>query len=164
MFRNYCIPDGGAMYFANCTSDPGLCREQGVTGFPTLHAFRNLGWIDGDECFTKHTTNKIKYIRRDYHGVLRVKNIKYFHYRPPTKLREGNVFRHVHLFTWGGGRFLHTGPRSHTYPFPDILKLVQFRPHYTGTTQNMFKLIHYQAQTVEQRVVGIQLKSFLVIY
>ena len=120
------------MYFANCTSDPGLCREQGVTGFPTLHAFRNLGWMDGDECFTKHTTNKIKYIRQDYHGVLRVKNIKYFHYRPPTKLREGNFFRHVILFT--GGIPAYRALEPHIPPSPDILKHVQFGPHYTGTT------------------------------
>ena len=90
------------MYFANCTSDPGLCKEQGVTGFPTLHAFRNLGWMDGDECFTKHTTNKIKYIRQDYHGVLRVKNIKYLVTHRATLLVRNRFFRVIfgNFSTW----------------------------------------------------------------
>ena len=64
------------MYLVNCTSDPEICRDQGVTGFPTLHAFRNLGWMEGDECFTKHAANNVKYIRQDYHGVLRVSDLE----------------------------------------------------------------------------------------
>ena len=71
------ILEGAAMYLVNCTSDPDICHEQGVTGFPTLHAFRSFSWMDHSDCFTKHTLQNVKYIRREYHGVIRV---GYFHF------------------------------------------------------------------------------------
>ncbi len=70
--RFHHISEGASMYLVNCTSDPDICHEQGVTGFPTLHAFRSFSWMDHSDCFTKHTLQNVKYIRREYHGVIRV--------------------------------------------------------------------------------------------
>ena len=103
-----------------------------------------------------------------------------FHYFPPMKLWEGNVFSHVCLI-----RRLplpHTGqlsPSPHREPpgsspglplpfiiqrpSPGMFKLVQLGPHCKGSQlpspMYMSKLIHY---VVYKRVVGIKLKCLLV--
>ena len=68
--------DGGALYLANCTRDPHLCRQHDVTGFPTLIAFRGLGWSEGSRCVTSELSDSLpalgKHVRIDYHGVITV--------------------------------------------------------------------------------------------
>lgn len=68
----FCHLDGGALYLVNCTSDPEICAENGVTGFPTLSAFRGLGWLEGNQCLTPAASMHTKYVRMDYHGPITV--------------------------------------------------------------------------------------------
>ena len=56
----------------NCTSDPGVCQDNGITGYPTISAFRGLGWLGSDHCITEKA-KKNPYTRIDYHGVLLVR-------------------------------------------------------------------------------------------
>ena len=77
--------DGGSLYLANCTSDPSLCTSHNVTGFPTLIAFRGLGWLETSECMPQGVSigHSNKYVRMDYHGVITVRNSEIINYRPP---------------------------------------------------------------------------------
>ena len=64
---------GGATYFVNCTSDPAVCRENNVTGFPTLSVFRGFGWLGSEQCVkAQRDALSPAYTRIDYHGVLLV--------------------------------------------------------------------------------------------
>ena len=108
-------------------------------------------------------------------------------YLPPSKLRKGNVFSLVCLsFCHQGGHCTepwhtppHTGPspgpilyavpfQCHLPPPPDIFKLVQLGPHCSRPSptlyaqppsQDIFKLVHYEAQTVCKGVVDITSKD-----
>ena len=46
-----------------------------------------------------------------------------------------------------------------------MLKCFQFRPHFKRPRPlpNVFKLVHYEVQTVDKRAVGIRLKCLLVV-
>lgn len=64
--------DGGAMYYINCTAEPVLCRTHSIRGFPTLAAFRGLGWMYTSECLTNNSQKLFRrHVRLDYHGVIR---------------------------------------------------------------------------------------------
>ena len=65
-------------------------------------------------------------------------------YRPPTKLREVNVFSHVCLLV------SHSVLRGIPVRAPAWCPLL-----YTPPPPDMFKLAHYGAQTVDKRAVGI---------
>lgn len=61
---------------ANCTSDPQLCIDNKVTGFPTLIAFRGLGWLETmEKCTRKKIQELAKPVEIEYHGVLLVCDI-----------------------------------------------------------------------------------------
>ncbi|XP_064605774.1 uncharacterized protein LOC135470669 [Liolophura sinensis] len=62
--------DGGSVYLVNCTADRELCKDHGVTGFPTLSAYRGLGWLGAGQCVGDQGLSREKYVRLDYHGVL----------------------------------------------------------------------------------------------
>ena len=75
-------------------------------------------------------------------------------YRPPTILREGNVFSPVCHSVGERGRLPYRDPS------------IQLGPHCT-TVQNlpsptMFRLVHYESCTVGKRTVGILLECLLV--
>ena len=59
------------MYIMNCTSDPTICSQLHVIGFPTLIAFRGYGEIGSEHCVTPGQATQL--IRMDYHGVLEVR-------------------------------------------------------------------------------------------
>ncbi|XP_046571813.1 uncharacterized protein LOC124279975, partial [Haliotis rubra] len=68
--------DGGSLYLANCTRDRQLCVDHGVTGFPTILAFRGFGWLGDGLCVSSQAEREIaESIRMDYHGVILVKHI-----------------------------------------------------------------------------------------
>ncbi|XP_053394052.1 uncharacterized protein LOC123525859 [Mercenaria mercenaria] len=68
--------DGGSMYYVNCTAEPLLCRSHNVRGFPTVVAYRGLGWMDTTKCLTKNSQKMFKkYVRMDYHGVIRAEPV-----------------------------------------------------------------------------------------
>ncbi|XP_064624508.1 uncharacterized protein LOC135485998 [Lineus longissimus] len=66
---------GGSMYIMNCTRDQIFCEQNGVTGFPTIQAFRGLGWLTGERCVSTKAAAEPQYVRLDYHGVIQVSNI-----------------------------------------------------------------------------------------
>ena len=69
-WSNSNFSSGSAMYIMNCTSDPLNCQRQGITGYPTLTAFRSLSWSAAEACLGSHS--KSSYIRHDYHGPIAV--------------------------------------------------------------------------------------------
>ena len=72
------VSDGGAMYYVNCTAEPVLCRNHNIRGFPTIAAYRGLGWMDASSCMTTSSQKLFnKFVRVDYHGVLKVGNSEY---------------------------------------------------------------------------------------
>ena len=101
-----------------------------------------------------------------------------FCYRPPTKLRKGNVFSRVCLSTTRGGGFYvpitrdayRPPPLTGPVPGPSVYKGSQTRHLVHGPSTSspkqeppdIFKLFHYEAHTVGKRVVGILLECFLV--
>lgn len=54
------------MFVHNCSTDPLTCQRYGITGYPTLTAFRSLSWSAVESCSSSHST----YIRLDYHGPI----------------------------------------------------------------------------------------------
>lgn len=56
------------MYIHNCSSDPHTCQRYGITGYPTLTAFRSLSWSAVHKCSSSQST----YLRLDYHGPVTV--------------------------------------------------------------------------------------------
>jgi hypothetical protein len=73
------------MYIMNCTRDRIYCEKNGVTGFPTIQAFRGLGWLTGERCISAKAAAEPQYVRLDYHGVIQV--------------RMKNLILAVHLLT-----------------------------------------------------------------
>lgn len=71
------ITDGGSLYLANCTSDPSLCAQHNVTGFPTLIAYRGLGWLESSHCMPRSAPRTNSFVRIDYHGVITVSTDTY---------------------------------------------------------------------------------------
>ncbi|XP_013408970.1 uncharacterized protein LOC106172706 [Lingula anatina] len=67
--------DGGSAYLANCTSDPSICEQHEITGFPTLVAFRGIGWLAQDQCVSHKSSKRAQHVRMDYHGVLLVPSV-----------------------------------------------------------------------------------------
>ncbi|XP_052778130.1 uncharacterized protein LOC128215488 [Mya arenaria] len=68
--------DGGAMYYVNCTAEPILCRNQKIRGFPTIVAYRGLGWLRPGDCLTKTAAARFgSSVRIDYHGVIRTEAV-----------------------------------------------------------------------------------------
>lgn len=55
---------GASLFIHNCSSDPKTCQRYGITGYPTLTAFRSLSWSAVGSCSTSQSTN----LRLDYHG------------------------------------------------------------------------------------------------
>ncbi|XP_076093049.1 uncharacterized protein LOC143064244 isoform X1 [Mytilus galloprovincialis] len=67
---------GGSIYLVNCTEEVELCKEHDIRGFPTVTAFRGLGWLDSSTCISDESQRLYKsYRRMDYHGVLQAKPI-----------------------------------------------------------------------------------------
>ena len=66
------VADGGSLYLANCTSDAILCTKHNVTGFPTLIAYRGLGWMESSDCMPRSARLSANYVRMDYHGPISV--------------------------------------------------------------------------------------------
>ena len=98
------------------------------------------------------------------------KRLLHFTSKPSTnedaKMRDGNVFSHVCLSFSSRGVPVQ-GPNS---PSVQVL-LANSSPSVQGLSPpaptrppDMFKLVHYEAQTVDKWVVGIQLKCLLVHY
>ncbi|XP_070564274.1 uncharacterized protein [Ptychodera flava] len=65
--------DGGSVYLVNCTNSPIICEEQSIVGFPTLIAYRKLGWLESEKCVSPRLRSH--YSRLDYHGSLVVDEI-----------------------------------------------------------------------------------------
>ncbi len=61
---------GASVFVHNCSSDPLTCERYGITGYPTLTAFRSLSWSAVARCSSSHST----YLRLDYHGPVVVSN------------------------------------------------------------------------------------------
>ena len=59
---------GTSLYIHNCSSDPHTCQRYGITGYPTLTAFRSLSWSAVHKC----SSSKSTYLRLDYHGPVTV--------------------------------------------------------------------------------------------
>ncbi|XP_031559856.1 uncharacterized protein LOC116296034 [Actinia tenebrosa] len=59
---------GASMYLMNCTTDPVHCDQFGITGYPTLTAFRSLSWSVVEQCYP--SSQQSHYIRVDYHGAI----------------------------------------------------------------------------------------------
>ena len=90
-------------------------------------------------------------------------------YRPPTKLLESYVFSRVCLSVCplNGGPCTRSQPWplyrvQHQSPSPDMFKLVQLGPHWTGTIPCLFNFFRYEAWTVNMRAVVFLLKCLLV--
>lgn len=49
------------------------CQRHGISGFPSLSAFRSFGWFQAEECLSKLATDS-PYVRLDYHGAMEVGN------------------------------------------------------------------------------------------
>ena len=68
--------DGGSLYVVNCTKDHALCKKLDIKGFPTITAFRGLGWLTSGQCVTPVSQQMYtNYIRSDYHGVMKATSI-----------------------------------------------------------------------------------------
>ncbi|KAL3868487.1 hypothetical protein ACJMK2_041288, partial [Sinanodonta woodiana] len=68
--------DGGTMYMVNCTTEEALCQKHNIRGFPTIVAFRGLGWMQSRACLTDRSQKKFRnFVRQDYHGVIQTKPI-----------------------------------------------------------------------------------------
>ena len=65
--------DHTSVYIINCDDDPLSCQRHGISGFPSLSAFRSFGWFQAEECLSKLATES-PYIRLDYHGAIEVNN------------------------------------------------------------------------------------------
>ena len=68
-----------------------------------------------------------------------------------------SVSQSVTLSTVEGLPVLGPGPTPSLYRAPDPAPSVQG----PGSPQDMFKLVHYEARTVKNQAVGIQLNAFL---
>ncbi|EDV22509.1 uncharacterized protein TRIADDRAFT_58806 [Trichoplax adhaerens] len=66
--------DHASIYIINCDHDPLSCQRHGVSGFPSLSAFRSFGWFRAEECLSKAATDS-PYIRLDYHGPIETKYV-----------------------------------------------------------------------------------------
>ena len=66
------ITVGASVYLVNCSQDEAVCKQQGITGYPSLVAYRSLLWLDGEQCLSEETSKSERYVRLDYHGVLMV--------------------------------------------------------------------------------------------
>jgi len=65
------------MYYVNCTSDRELCARHNIRGFPTISAFRGLGWLGTSSCIHGDGDKKLQLsTRTDYHGVITVTEFK----------------------------------------------------------------------------------------
>ena len=76
IYLNACIvlfPEGCSVYLLNCSTDAALCGQLGVSGFPSMSAFRSLAGVDSD-CRSVAETNVI---HMQYHGVLKVRKCNY---------------------------------------------------------------------------------------
>lgn len=62
---------GASLYIHNCSSDPLACHRYGITGYPTLTAFRSLSWSAVGSCSSSQST----YLRLDYHGPVITRNV-----------------------------------------------------------------------------------------
>ncbi|XP_068676963.1 uncharacterized protein [Montipora foliosa] len=62
---------GASLYIHNCSSDPLTCQRYGITGYPTLTAFRSLSWSAVESCSSSQPT----YLRLDYHGPVIAKQV-----------------------------------------------------------------------------------------
>ena len=53
-----------------------MCKEHDIRGYPTITAFRGLGWLESSTCISEDSQKLYKsYTRMDYHGVLQVRGI-----------------------------------------------------------------------------------------
>lgn len=85
--------EGGSMYLVNCTVDHFLCKHHDIRGYPTVTAFRGLGWLHSSRCLgdmklSEHTN----YVRLDYHGVLLHDSIMEWFARVSTPAITDNLF------------------------------------------------------------------------
>ncbi|XP_032219728.2 uncharacterized protein LOC5519100 isoform X1 [Nematostella vectensis] len=94
---------GASMYLMNCTTQPISCNKQGITGYPTITAYRSLSWEASERCFPPNHTSH--YIRMDYHGPVMPNHIlgwltgikhpavnkTFFHDEMPTDIKSDDV-------------------------------------------------------------------------
>ncbi|ELT99421.1 hypothetical protein CAPTEDRAFT_188536 [Capitella teleta] len=66
--------DGAAFYLMNCSAEVNRCKQLGVSGFPTLSAFRSFPWIQSHQCMAQNSKED-RYMRVDFHGPLMEKRI-----------------------------------------------------------------------------------------
>lgn len=59
----------------DCTSNYKVCKQQSISGFPTLVAYRGISWLHHAKCLSTKTARKLKYARHDYHGLIMVGTI-----------------------------------------------------------------------------------------
>ena len=71
--HDFFFAEGSSLYLVNCTSDSHLCDRIGVRGFPSVCAFRGLGWLRGDRCLSMEAGLRAEPVKMDYHGVMQVK-------------------------------------------------------------------------------------------
>ncbi|KAL4237024.1 hypothetical protein ACF0H5_005408 [Mactra antiquata] len=68
--------DGGSMYYVNCTAEPVLCSNHNIRGYPTITAYRGLGWMDPMDCLSNKSQEDFqRYVRMDYHGIIQTKPV-----------------------------------------------------------------------------------------
>ncbi|KAK2158290.1 hypothetical protein LSH36_173g01002 [Paralvinella palmiformis] len=67
--------EGASVYVMNCSQDEVTCRDQHITGYPSLVAYRSLAWLDGKHCLSDEASKTERYVRLDYHGVLLVPHV-----------------------------------------------------------------------------------------
>ncbi|XP_033737030.1 uncharacterized protein LOC117325157 isoform X2 [Pecten maximus] len=86
--------EGGSMYLVNCSVDHFLCKNLDIRGYPTVTAFRGLGWLHSSRCLgdDKLTHYSDNYVRLDYHGVLLHDAIMDWFARVSTPAVTDNLF------------------------------------------------------------------------
>lgn len=84
---------GGSVYLVNCTEEVDLCKEHDIRGYPTVTAFRGLGWLESSTCISEDSQRLYKsYTRMDYHGVLQSKPIMVWFGEIASSAVKDNMF------------------------------------------------------------------------
>ncbi|OWF48857.1 uncharacterized protein LOC110452507 [Mizuhopecten yessoensis] len=87
--------EGGSMYLVNCSVDHALCKNLDIRGYPTVTAFRGLGWLHSSRCIgdeAEKLAQHNNYVRLDYHGVLLHDNIMDWFARVSAPAITDNLF------------------------------------------------------------------------
>ena len=58
--------------------------QHNITGFPTLVAFRGLGWLEASDCMPRSARLSGSHVRNDYHGPITVRHVRNDYHGPIT--------------------------------------------------------------------------------